>query len=357
MDVSIGPDQELLVDTAARLAAEVATTTTAGLRSPDRSAPAGHARAADDAADARGWQLLVDTGFVGLHLPEALGGAGGTGVDVALVAEQIGKAVSTVPFLGQAVLAPELLRAGGASERDLAPVLSGDERVTIALDPTLRRVARAGETAVAFDARGARTALAIGQDGSVVTVDLDGAPSCRSADLTRDLRSVEVPRDASPVGPAVGDKELVVFEALALSVVAADLVGVMEASLDAAVDYVRERVQFGVPVGTFQAVQHLAADAKVALEASRGSMWHAAWAVDALDPDDALLAARQAKAWCAPAARLVTETMVQLLGGIAITWEELAHVRVRRALLDRLCFGDEGVQLDAIASARLGGDD
>jgi alkylation response protein AidB-like acyl-CoA dehydrogenase len=349
MDVSIGPDQELLVETAARLAADVATTTTAGLR---RAADAADAQ---DTSDDRGWELLVETGFVGLHVPEALGGAGGSGVDVALVAEQIGRVVSTVPFLGQAVLAPALLRAAGASEHDLAPLIAGDERVTIALDPTLRRLARAGETAVAFDARGARRALAIGEGGSVVAVDLDGARVHRSADLTRELRSVDVPRAAPAIGPPVGDKELVAFEALALSVVAADLVGVMQASLDAAVDYVRERVQFGVPVGSFQAVQHLAADAKVALEASRGSMWHAAWAVDELDPDDALLAARQAKAWCAPAARLVTETMVQLLGGIAITWEELAHVRVRRALLDRLCFGDEGVQLDAIADARLGG--
>ena len=82
-------------------------------------------------------------------------------------------------------------------------------------------------------------------------------------------------------------------------------------------------------------------------------MWHAAWAVDELDPADALLAARQAKAYCSRAGRDVVEIMVQLLGGIAITWEELAHLRVRRVLLDRVLLGDEHAQEDAIADARL----
>jgi alkylation response protein AidB-like acyl-CoA dehydrogenase len=340
MDVSIGEDQALVVETAARLATTVATTTTAGL-------PTDH-----DVA--RGWQLLVGTGFVGLHLPEAAGGGGGTGVDAALVAEQLGRVASTVPYVGQAVLGPELLAIGGADGGRVADVLAGERRVTVALDPTLRRLARVGERAIAFDAAGADEALALGIDGSVVSVPLDGAARHRSADLTRVLLAVEVPADAEAVGAPVATDALARFDALALAVLAADLVGVMQAALDAAVAYVRDRVQFGVPVGTFQAVQHMAADAKVALESSRGSMWHGAWAVDELDPVEALLAARQAKARCSASSRDVTETMVQMLGGIAITWEELAHVRVRRALLDRVCFGDEHAQYDAIADARLG---
>jgi alkylation response protein AidB-like acyl-CoA dehydrogenase len=341
MDVSIGSDQELLVQTAARLASAVATTSTAALPPTD-------------GVDA-GWRLLVDTGFVGLRLPEGVGGGGGTGIDVALVAEQLAQVSSTVPFIGQAVLGPELLLAGGLSPSDLAAVLAGDRRVTVALDPTLRRLARRGEPGVAIDAAGAHAALALDGGGAVVVVELDGAATHRGADLTRVSRAVDVPEAGAAIGGPIAADALDRFEALALAVVAADLVGVMQGSLDAAVSYVRDRVQFGVPVGTFQAVQHLAADAKVWLEASRGSMWHGAWSVDALHPPDALLAARQAKAYCAPAARNVTETMVQLLGGIAITWEELAHVRVRRALFDRLCFGDENVQYDAIAGCRVGG--
>jgi alkylation response protein AidB-like acyl-CoA dehydrogenase len=340
MDVSIGPDQDLLIDTAARLADALATTDTAALP------------ATGDQADA--WRQLVEMGFVGFHLPEEAGGAGGTGVDVALVAEQMARALTVAPFVGQAVLGPELLWRGGASADDLAEVLAGTRRVTVLLDPTLRGLARAGGRGVAFDAAGAHAALALDADGAVISVALDDAPVHRSADLTRVLRSVDIPVDSRGVGAPLGGDASARFEALALAVVAADLVGVMQSALDAAVGYVRDRVQFGVPVGSFQAVQHLASDAKVQLESSRRSMWHAAWGVDELDGGDALLAARQAKAWCARSARAVTETMVQLLGGIAITWEELAHVRVRRALLDRACFGDEHAQYDAIATARLG---
>ena len=83
-------------------------------------------------------------------------------------------------------------------------------------------------------------------------------------------------------------------------------------------------------------------------------MWHAAWAVDALAPADARLAARQAKAYCSRAARQVAEISIQLHGGIAITWEHRAHVRVRRALFLAASFGDERAHLRAIADARLG---
>ena len=133
----------------------------------------------------------------------------------------------------------------------------------------------------------------------------------------------------------------------------ADLVGVMHSAVRTAVDHVKAREQFGVAVGTFQAVQHLAADAKVLLEGARSSMWYAAWAADELEPAEALLAARQAKAYSSRVGREVVELQVQLLGGIAITWEERAHVRVRRALLDRVTLGDEFVHEDAIATARL----
>jgi alkylation response protein AidB-like acyl-CoA dehydrogenase len=340
MDVSIGPDQQLLVDIAARLAADVATASTAALPPADGAE--------------RAWRLLVETGFVGLHLPEAAGGGAGSGVDVALVAEQLARGLSIAPYVGQGVLGPELLRIGGADQALVEAATCGERRVTVALDTALSGVAGGAGPALAFDAAGADVALALDRDGAVVALDLAGSPEVASADLTRVLRRVEVSGSAVAVGAPLPADTRARFDALALAVLSADLVGVMQGALDAAVAYVRDRVQFGVPVGTFQAVQHLAADAKVGLEASRGSMWHAAWAVDELDAAEALLAARQAKAYCSRAARSVTETMVQMLGGIAITWEELAHVRVRRALLDRVCFGDEHAQLDAIAAARLG---
>ncbi len=134
---------------------------------------------------------------------------------------------------------------------------------------------------------------------------------------------------------------------------AADLLGVMRGALDVAVTYARDRVQFGVPVGSFQAVQHLCADALVMVESARSATWHAAWAVDELPPDEAVLAARIAKAWCSRAGVEVCETAVQVLGGIGMTWEHLAHVHLRRALLDRTALGDEREQHERIGHARL----
>jgi alkylation response protein AidB-like acyl-CoA dehydrogenase len=141
--------------------------------------------------------------------------------------------------------------------------------------------------------------------------------------------------------------------AMALTAVAADLVGVMTGALDDAESYAGERVQFGVKIGSFQAVQHMLADSLVRLEGARSCLWHAAWAVDHLPPRQALLAARTAKAYAAAAGRDVVEAAMQVLGGISITWEHVAHLRLRRTLLNRRLFGDESDQYQAIADMRL----
>ena len=115
-----------------------------------------------------------------------------------------------------------------------------------------------------------------------------------------------------------------------------------------AVDYARERRQYGAPIGSFQAVQHLLADAHVTTEGSHSVALHAAWAVDALPPGEALAAASLAKAYCARAARSVCETAIQVHGGIGNTWECLAHVFLRRALLSTDLFGGVGKSLDRV---------
>ncbi len=123
------------------------------------------------------------------------------------------------------------------------------------------------------------------------------------------------------------------------------------------VGYAAERRQYGVPVGSFQAVQHLLADAHVATEGSRSVALHAAWAVDALPADDALAAAAVAKAYCARAARTVCETAIQVHGGIGNTWECLAHVYLRRALLAGDVLGGVGPSLARVLDHHgLGGD-
>jgi alkylation response protein AidB-like acyl-CoA dehydrogenase len=122
--------------------------------------------------------------------------------------------------------------------------------------------------------------------------------------------------------------------------------------------YAAARQQFGRPVGSFQAVQHLLADAVVLMEGSRSVARHAAWAVDALAPEEALGAAAGAKAYCARAARTVCETSIQVHGGVGNTWECLAHVHLRRALLSGEILGGVGVNLGRVlAHYGIGGSD
>jgi alkylation response protein AidB-like acyl-CoA dehydrogenase len=340
MDVRLDDQHILVQQTAARVAADHALTV-----APTERGPAG---------DGRLWRAMCDTGFVALHAPESAGGGGASAIDVSLVAEQLGQHLCAAPFIGQAVLAPELLAHAGRSDI-VTGIASGDTRVAVALDPTLGGLARAGANAIAWDAAGATHAL-FADDTDRLWWAAIGGDELPVLDLTRTARMFDT---NSGSAECLGDIPLdsgvcARVDALAYTVIAADLVGVMQSAVDAAVSYVRDRVQFGVPVGSFQAVQHLAADAAVLLEGSRSSMWHAAWAADELDAFAAVVAARQAKAYCSRAAQQVVEMSVQLHGGIAITWEHLAHVRQRRALFLAASFGDERAHLRAIADAQLG---
>jgi alkylation response protein AidB-like acyl-CoA dehydrogenase len=140
---------------------------------------------------------------------------------------------------------------------------------------------------------------------------------------------------------------------LALTITVADLVGTMEGVLDTTCEYAKERHQYGVAIGSFQAVQHLLAEARVLVEGSISVAQYAAWAVDALPPGEAREAGAVAKAYCARAARTVCETAIQVHGGIGNTWECFVHVHLRRALLSSALLGDEGHHLRALARRRL----
>ena len=328
-------------------------------------------RAGDDRALGR---HLASMGVVGLRVPEQLGGAGAGAVEVALVVEQLARGLAGAGYLG-AVLAAELLLAGGRADdgTPVAPAVSAicaGRAAGIVLDPQLERLAPVdGERAVAVDAAGGALVVGVDRDGTVGTgragARLDGA------DLTRALRRVGPPSElgdspgarepgpppaAVPPAGAIGvldPRAAAKWQALALALTCADMVGTMAGALDGAVAHARDRRQFGRPVGSFQAVQHLCADQLVSIEAARSITWHAAWAVDALEPDEALLTARVAKAWCAPVGREVCEAAIQVWGGLGMTWECDAHRHLRRVLLDRRLFGDERMHLAAVGDRRL----
>jgi alkylation response protein AidB-like acyl-CoA dehydrogenase len=336
VDATFTETQELLADVAGRIAA---------------------GSMEDGATPGQAWSAVVDAGLLGLHLAEERGGGGAGVVELAIVAEALGRVVAPVPFAGP-VLALELLAAAGAPDEWLLGVADGHRRATLALDPTLGAPAalEGDGPSLGFDATGAghfvglhRTTGGTGAGGQGVAVATGRGTPKGSADLTRDL--VEVPTvEVEQVGGSLDPGALVRWEALAQVVLCADMAGAMRGALDLAVVHARERQQFGRPVGSFQAVQHLAADQHVSCEASRRITYYAAWAVDQLDADQALLAALTAKAYVGPRAREVTEAVLQIHGGMGHTWENRPHLFLRRALLDRAVLGDESAVLPRIAA-------
>jgi hypothetical protein len=187
------------------------------------------------------------------------------------------------------------------------------------------------------------------------------AASSGGVDLTRPVASVDAPGTVTALEGlthSLSSDDMAAWLSLGLALTNADLVGVMRGALDLSTEYARARRQYGAPIGSFQAVQHLLADAFVAMEGSRSIALHTAWAVDALPATDALAAASAAKAYCARAARAVCETAIQVHGGIGNTWDCLAHVFLRRALLSSEVLGGIGPNLERVLAARnIGVDD
>jgi alkylation response protein AidB-like acyl-CoA dehydrogenase len=343
MDVRLSPEQVMLRDAARQVVDRLCPQSVAQLDDAERAVKL------DAAVVASGWRELRTRSDDGRPWASA--------VEVAVVAEELGRGLADTAFLGP-TMAADLRRLAGA------PPATTPE--TIALGPDLSEPAVApgalGRGAVALDARAATSALVLVAegDGYAIGAITVGRPAA-SVDLTRAMVSCPPGATVSPLeGGAhpLGTDDIARWRSLGLAVTCADLVGVMRGAVTLACDYARSRQQYGAAIGSFQAVQHLLADAYVAMEGSRSIALHAAWAVDALDGPGALEAASTAKAYCARAARSVCETAIQVHGGIGNTWECLAHVFLRRALLSSEVLGGVGANLARVLAARgIGGDD
>jgi alkylation response protein AidB-like acyl-CoA dehydrogenase len=335
VNVSISDEQRLLRDTAhgigRRLSANPATLTAAR-------------------ADGSGAELLAELGLVQMRMPEEFGGAGASAFDVMLVTEALAQRAAVVPFFGP-VLASELVNRSTPS----AELTGSPGMLTVALSHSLAEgVTEADAERVGWDAAAATHAFAITPVDSASTLDVSlvqlATDELASADVTRILRRVT---STEPPVASLDEDGLHRWLAFALAMLAADLVGTMAGALELAVTHVSDRTQFGRPLGSFQALQHMLADAHTSAEAARVGVLHAAWAVDVLAPREALLAARIAKAYAAGAALQVTEATMQAHGGMGITWESPCHVYLRRAILGIATLGDERAQLNEIANARM----
>jgi len=283
MDVRLTAEQQQLRDAAAKLA--------------DDLGPGAVNDLADDERIARLDKQVRTTGW------RSLRSDGATGVEVAIVAEEFGRRLVDVPFLGP-VLADDLARHIDADARG----------ATVAVDDRV------------IDARGAQRALFL-SGTTVLATDLgDGRIG---ADLTRaQARMAGSPVTVGEVSTDIAAQ----WQALALVTTTADLVGIARGAHAVAVDYAKIREQYGKQIGSYQAIAHLLAESLALIEGSVSVLRHAAWAVDELTQAEAIRAAQVAKIYCSRATRTVCETAVQVHGGIGNTWECLVHVYLRRAL-------------------------
>jgi len=366
MDFDLSDEQSLLKDTARRWASD--TYSSIEQLAAARAEPLGFAEAK--------WAELAELGLLGLPFAEADGGFGGGPVETLVVMEALGRALAPEPYLACVILGGGAVRLAGseAQRAALLPgLIDGSARLAFAHSEVQARydledvatTARAvdggfrldGRKSVVLNADAASTLVVSARTSghrrdaagiSLFLVPVDAPGVTVSAYPTQDggraaeviLTDVAVPADAvlGTVGEGFAVVERVVESAIAA--LCAEAVGLMEALLDLTVEYLKTRKQFGVAIGTFQALQHKAVDMFVALEQARSMALYAAMMVEAEDAAERRVALSAAKVQINRSARLVGQTAVQLHGGIGMTMEYIGAHHFRRLAIIELMFGD-----------------
>jgi alkylation response protein AidB-like acyl-CoA dehydrogenase len=270
------------------------------------------------------WKELSELGWPGIAVSEEHGGGGLGAVELAALLEELGYACAATPFLSTAVAAA-VIDAGGSDalkSKWLPGLASGEQTAGL------------GSRSLAADAADAAVIVLIEDDGSVVVVDRADADveAFESVDPTR--RTARVSADG---GETLGE-----FTAARIyAAVAAEVVGVGQRALDMTLEYVKERKQFGVAVGSFQAVSHRCAEMLRGVEATRSTTYFAAWAADA-DTSRLVEGGALAAAAAASVGRDVAASAIQAHGGIGFTWEADVHWLYKRAQIDAALVGGAG---------------
>ena len=310
-----------------------------------------------DGLDADVWtQMAGQLGLQGLAIPEDFGGSGFGPIELGVVQEQLGRALLPGPFFGTVVLAGQALVASkdeAAMRRWLPGIADGTLTATVAVSegrgPTIAEmVTTARRSGEGFELTGRKTLVVDGDSAALLLVaakapdgpalfavdgDAEGVVRRRldALDPTRRLGRVDLTSaPGTQVGPT-GEEFLRQVLALATVALAAEQVGGASACLDSSVSYAGSRVQFGRPIGSFQAIKHKCADMVVAVEAARSASLHACAAAARDDVDELLLAAAVAGSFCAAAYTGAAKDNIQIHGGIGFTWEHDAHLHLKRA--------------------------
>src|SRR5215216_4967425 len=324
------------------------------------------------------WRSMADQGWTGLVVPEEQGGLGLGLVEMAAVAEEMGRACLPGAFLSTLFAAALVGRAGSDEQRAkyLEPIAAGELKATVALleegaswdaDAVKLGAARGGgdfsltgRKLFVPDAGVADLIVCVARDGdSLALLPVErGAEGVSvrpmpSMDATRKLYEVGFEGVRVAGGAALGadgDARGALRGALevATAVLCAEMVGGMHWVLDTSVEYAKTRQQFGRPIGSFQAVQHMCADMLLLTESARSAAYYAAWALTENDPK-ASGAVSVAKAYCSDAYREVANRGVQVHGGIGFTWEHDLQLYYKRSKSSETLFGDASFHRERLA--------
>ncbi|WP_433602330.1 acyl-CoA dehydrogenase family protein [Nocardia sp. CA-135953] len=324
-------------------------------------------------------QMGSELGLQGVAVPEEYGGAGFTFVELGIVLEELGRALTVSPFLASGVMAPQLLLALGdeaACARWLPGIASGDLIATVALaedsgswqTDAVTLTARQdggdwrldGHKSYVVDGVGADLVFVVARVGDGIGVfaveasasGLERIPLA-TMDQTRKLARLTF-ADTPAERIAASDPEAAIGRMLDLTSIAlaADALGGTGRVLDMAVDYAKVREQFGRPIGSFQAIKHMCASMLVDLESSRSAVYYALWAA-ATGHADVPVVAPMVKAHCVDTYLQAAGDNIQIHGGIGFTWEHPAHLYLKRAKSSQALLGGSDFQRQLVAD-RIG---
>jgi alkylation response protein AidB-like acyl-CoA dehydrogenase len=337
--------------------------------------------------DPKVWARMAnELGLQSLHIPEAYGGQGFSFVELVLVLEEMGRALLCAPFFSSVCLAANaVLNAGREEEkRALLPgICSGETIATLAFTEAKGTWDANGITMEATpDGSGgfrldgtkmfvldghvanlvlvaARAAGTGGTEGiSFFSVPGDAPGLTRSALPTMDMTRKQAKLEFSGVKAELVGEEGAGWAALAKTLdqvavcLAAEQVGGAQRCLDMAVEYAKVRIQFGRPIGSFQAIKHKCADMLLEVESSKSAAYYAGWAA-AEDNDELPVVASLAKSYCSEAYFHAAAENIQIHGGIGFTWEHDAHLYFKRAKSSEILFGDPTYHRELLAQ-RIG---
>ncbi|MBS0475329.1 MAG: acyl-CoA/acyl-ACP dehydrogenase [Proteobacteria bacterium] len=348
MEFAFTSEQGMIAETVRGFFAENATS--------DRT----RAAMAGEGIDRDLWSAFAtELGLAGIGLPEDHGGAGLGMVELAIVAEAAGAQVAALPLLGHGMVGQAIARGGSDLQKAqwLPRLAAGELICTAAWEPQVSIGDGRLSGTLNFLPHGASAdLLLVHAGGDAWLVELKGAGIAVqrhvTMDQTRPLATVTLDHAAAT---KLEDGAAAIAGALAAGWIclAAEALGGAQETLDRTVGYARERVQFGRPVGSFQAYKHRLADMMIEIEQARSAVYWAACAVDE-GSDEAPLALHAAKAFCADTFQMCAGNMIQLHGGIGFTWEHDAHLFFKRARSILTLLGDGPWHREQVARMVLG---